>query len=216
MAVSNQFLNSTAPASMQKQAQLDAILQNWNLSPSPASRSAILPPSISSDCLNLSESLLPAIHQLSGLTVGRRERAHSLLNTYFQERIRQGSYSGRNKNIYATLELQDVERAIQSAERMKAGHAMQLCSNDATAEPQTIGRVKKRKYEGLEEIARFNESCRLEDTRPTKFQRPNEGDDREETKSKTLHVFTTFPPPPCSQSPTPPTLSLPKPTSTLR
>ncbi|XP_014560281.1 hypothetical protein COCVIDRAFT_23437 [Bipolaris victoriae FI3] len=90
---------------------LHSIRQNWSIPPSdphliPPSLLANLPPT------HLSTTLLTAIHRLSTLTLGQRERAYNLLNTYFQARMRErGGAAGM-------LEVEDVEKACGSARKM--------------------------------------------------------------------------------------------------
>ncbi|KAL6154077.1 hypothetical protein ACJBU6_07363 [Exserohilum turcicum] len=103
---------------MDKPTTIHSILQNWSLpltTPNailPSHLVASLPPT------HLPLRLLSAIHTLSTLTIGQRERAHNLLTTYFQARIREASYSGRHDSIPAMLQVEDVEKACESARRM--------------------------------------------------------------------------------------------------
>ncbi|KAF2848627.1 hypothetical protein T440DRAFT_480696 [Plenodomus tracheiphilus IPT5] len=69
--------------------------------------------------------LLNAILTLSKITVGQRDRAHSLLLTYFNARIRESSYRGNAAGIYAALDVCDVEKAIESVRRMSRGREME-------------------------------------------------------------------------------------------
>ncbi|KAI8931698.1 hypothetical protein NX059_011343 [Plenodomus lindquistii] len=71
------------------------------------------------------DPLRDAIITLSKLTVGQRDRAHSLLCTYFSARIREASYKGNSNGIYATLEVCDVDKAIESVRRMSRGREME-------------------------------------------------------------------------------------------
>ncbi|KAF5853885.1 hypothetical protein GGP41_006654 [Bipolaris sorokiniana] len=95
---------------------LYSIRQNWSIPPTdlhliPPSFLAGLPPS------HLSPTLLAAIHRLSTLTLGQRDRAYNLLNTYFQARMRErGSAAGQHDG--GVLEVGDVEKACGSAKKM--------------------------------------------------------------------------------------------------
>ncbi|EMD64220.1 hypothetical protein COCSADRAFT_160450 [Bipolaris sorokiniana ND90Pr] len=95
---------------------LHSIRQNWSIPPTdlhliPPSFLAGLPPS------HLSPTLLAAIHRLSTLTLGQRDRAYNLLNTYFQARMRErGSAAGQHDG--GVLEVGDVEKACGSAKKM--------------------------------------------------------------------------------------------------
>ena len=105
---------------------IQAIQQNWFIHPA-TSEEPILPPSLLAgvpiNCLPA--PIIQAIHELSTLTIGQRDRAHNLLNTYFQARIREGSYSGKTQKIFAILEISDVKKACESLRRMSRGREMQ-------------------------------------------------------------------------------------------
>ncbi|KAF1850058.1 uncharacterized protein K460DRAFT_411835 [Cucurbitaria berberidis CBS 394.84] len=142
------------------QTHLINTAQNWNLSDSECD--AILPAPLHPSCWNT--PLLAAIHELSALTIGQKERAHSLLSTYFQARIREASYTGKQGNIYATLEVEDVEQAIASAQRMKKGQEMEniqppKTAVDAMPIPSEQNDVQeKRKYSIREEIMNVDDN----------------------------------------------------------
>lgn len=120
---------------------IQAIQQNWFIHPS-TSEEPILPPSLLAgvpiNCLPA--AIIEAIHELSTLTIGQRDRAHNLLNTYFQARIREGSYSGKSQKIFAILEISDVKKACESLRRMSRGREMQ------GPVPVKEDETRKRKY----------------------------------------------------------------------
>jgi hypothetical protein len=89
------------------------ILTNW-------STLSILPSYLPS-----SSSCVPALSALSDLTPNAPDRAWNLLNTYFQARIREASYTGKYERIYATLQVEDVNKAIESARRISMGHMLE-------------------------------------------------------------------------------------------
>ena len=105
---------------------IQAIQKNWFIQ-NGSHDEDILPPSLLAgvpvNCLPA--GIFEAVHELSTLTIGQRDRAHSLLNTYFQARIREGSHSGKSKSIFAILEVGDVEKACESLRRMSRGREMQ-------------------------------------------------------------------------------------------
>lgn len=112
------------------------ILENWRIPNLDCS--AILPSALQAE--SWTDALLEAVRQLSSVTVGQRERAHSLLNTYMQMRVREGSYRGKNKSICTTLEVQDVEQATLSVRRMSKGQALEYVASTQEDSPG------KRKY----------------------------------------------------------------------
>lgn len=112
---------SNSQSNEQAQEHFHSILSNWKLSAT--NYDAILPAALHVDIWTA--PLLAAVHELSTLTVGQKERAHNLVNTYFQERIRQATYRGNAGSIYAQLEVEDVEKASRSVARMSKGHALQ-------------------------------------------------------------------------------------------
>ncbi|RAR12571.1 glycosylhydrolase family 18-9 [Stemphylium lycopersici] len=135
LTASPRLRNTTKPfepilqtRSMNTTSLIHAIQKNWSLPPSSPPVS-ILPSSLLSSIpiIRLPPALLTALHTLSILTPGQRDRAHSLLNTYFQARIREGSYGGKNRSMVAILEVCDVEKACDSARRMSRGREMQGC-----------------------------------------------------------------------------------------
>ncbi|RAR05439.1 hypothetical protein DDE82_003906 [Stemphylium lycopersici] len=135
LTASPRLRNTTKPfepilqtRSMNTTSLIYAIQKNWSLPPSSPPVS-ILPSSLLSSIpiIRLPPALLTALHTLSILTPGQRDRAHSLLNTYFQARIREGSYGGKNRSMVAILEVCDVEKACDSARRMSRGREMQGC-----------------------------------------------------------------------------------------
>ncbi|KAH7074060.1 hypothetical protein FB567DRAFT_610941 [Paraphoma chrysanthemicola] len=85
--------------------------------------------------------LFAAVLELSYLTISQADRAWNLLNTYFSARIREASYTGRQKIIYATLQIEDVEKAIDSIKRMRKGQELQA---KALAETGTYGHWQSR------------------------------------------------------------------------
>ncbi len=105
---------------------IQAIQKNWFIQTSPEAED-ILPASLLAgvpvDCLPT--GIIEAVYELSRLTIGQRDRAHNLLNTYFQARIREDSCSGKSPNIFAILEIGDVEKACDSLRRMSRGREMQ-------------------------------------------------------------------------------------------
>jgi len=123
---------------------IQAIQQNWFIHP--ATSEPILPPSLLAgvpiNCLPV--PIIQAIHELSTLTIAQRDRAHNLLNTYFQARIREGSYSGKSQKIFAILEISDVKKACESLRRMSRGREMQGPVPVRIKEDETLAR--KRKY----------------------------------------------------------------------
>jgi hypothetical protein len=124
-----------------------SIQANWSIS----SDEEILPPSLRASvpfsCL--SAEIIEAVYELSTLTVGQQNRAHSMLNTYFQARIREGSYSGKNQSIFAILEIGDVEKACESVRRMTRGRELQG--------PVPV----KRKYSIRDELAADEQPAKL-------------------------------------------------------
>lgn len=109
----------------QREDDLAAIQQNWGLTPTetylavpdglrPYFLPSAWPP-----------QLVEALRRLSELTVDQKERAHTLLETYFRARIRTGLDKGQQTSIYAALEVVDVEDAIRSLECMIRGQALE-------------------------------------------------------------------------------------------
>ncbi|KAJ4377529.1 hypothetical protein N0V83_000354 [Neocucurbitaria cava] len=121
------------------QTQIAQIAANWELSDSTttASTESILPPALHPTAFT--PPLLTALHTLSLLTTNQKDRAHSLLRTYFQARIREASYTGKQSSIYGKLEVCDVEEAIASVRRMRKGLEMET-------EMLMLGVAAKRKY----------------------------------------------------------------------
>jgi hypothetical protein len=121
-------------------ALLSHIQSNWSL----ASPSTILPETIcpSDDPQYWPIDLIEALSELSDLTPNQPERAWSLIDTYLQARIREASYTGGNKGIYARLETGDVVRASESARKMRVGREMEEVSME----------MGKRKYSIRDEI----------------------------------------------------------------
>jgi hypothetical protein len=120
------------------------ILANW------PSASAPLPPHLPS-----SPSVFESLSTLSDLTPNAPGRAWNLLNTYFQARIREASYTVRHESIYATLQACDVDRAVESARRMSVGQGLEgskrkYSIRDEISE-QDAG--KRRKCENEHELA---------------------------------------------------------------
>ncbi|KAI4678521.1 uncharacterized protein J4E84_008777 [Alternaria hordeiaustralica] len=126
---------------------IQAIQQNWFIHPS-TSEEPILPASLLAgvpiNCLPA--PIIQAIHELSTLTIGQRDRAHNLLSTYFQARIREGSYSGKTQKIFAILEISDVKKACESLRRMSRGREMQ------GPVPIKEDETRKRKYSIRQEM----------------------------------------------------------------
>ena len=105
---------------------IQAIQQNWFIHPATSEEPILLPSLLAGVPINcLPAPIIQAIHELSTLTIGQRDRAHNLLNTYFQARIREGSYSGKTQKIFAILEISDVKKACESLRRMSRGREMQ-------------------------------------------------------------------------------------------
>lgn len=151
------------------QSQVQRISTNWNI---PTSTSdAILPSSLHPTCWTT--PLLEAVQDLSLLTIGQKDRAYSLLSTYFQARIREASYMGKQGNIYAKLEVADVQEAIASVKRMRKGLEMQ----------------GKRKYSIREEIV--EDDTFIAKSRPTKTQKTSEVTEMIPNTSSTLTANTT-------------------------
>ncbi|KAG9193798.1 hypothetical protein G6011_03833 [Alternaria panax] len=126
---------------------IQAIQQNWFIQAGSEDED-VLPPSLLAgvpvNCLPA--GIVKAVHELSTLTIGQRERAHDLVNTYFQARIREGSYSGKSQNIFAILEIDDVEKACESLRRMSRGREMQ------GPVPVKEDETRKRKYSIRHEV----------------------------------------------------------------
>ncbi|KAI4949261.1 hypothetical protein J4E91_004999 [Alternaria rosae] len=137
---------------------IQAIQQNWFIHPS-TSEEPILPPSLLAgvpiNCLPA--AIIEAIHELSTLTICQRDRAHNLLNTYFQARIREGSYSGKSQKIFAILEIGDVKKACESLRRMSRGREMQ------GPVPVKEDETRKRKYSIRHEMNAVTEEEEDED-----------------------------------------------------
>tara|TARA_R110002003_G_scaffold62_16_gene5668 strand:- start:14035 stop:15138 length:1104 start_codon:yes stop_codon:yes gene_type:complete len=100
-------------------ATVQQIRTNWSLDPS----ASILPDHLHAN--HLPPDLLAAILDLSDLTTNQPDRAWNLLNTYFSARIREASYTGRQQSIYATLQVEDVDKAIDSTRKMLKGRELQ-------------------------------------------------------------------------------------------
>jgi hypothetical protein len=152
---------SLSSTDIEPSTYIASIQQNWQIT----SEEAILPISLVSSvpfpCLPT--KIIEAVHELSTLTAGQRDRAHSLLTTYFQARIREGSYSGKNKSIFAILEVDDVEKACESVRRMTKGRELQG-PVPIKVEEGGEGDVGKRKYSIRDEIS-------AEDQKPAKIPR---------------------------------------------
>jgi hypothetical protein len=123
----NLFTMSNTISTPQDQSHISHILTNW-------STPYILPPHLPS-----SPTCIPALSILSDLTPNTPNRAWNLLNTYFQARIREASYTGKHKRIYTTLQVEDVNKAIESAQRMSLGHI--LMSESGKRKYSTLGEV---------------------------------------------------------------------------
>ncbi|KAL6709953.1 hypothetical protein ACN47E_000738 [Coniothyrium glycines] len=150
-----------SPAALPLPTHITEILLNWDIT----SVEAIVPQDVhaSIDPTCLSDPLFLALHELSCLTVGQRDRAHSLMNTYFQCRIRESSYSGKQSRLYAGLEVSDVEQAITSVRKMTKGLKLEnKDSEDASG---------KRKYSIRQEIIPSEED--EDDEPPTKLAKLN-------------------------------------------
>ncbi|KAH7344298.1 hypothetical protein BKA66DRAFT_448187 [Pyrenochaeta sp. MPI-SDFR-AT-0127] len=137
----------------QTEAHFLSILFNWNLNGT--TNNDILPPGLHLE--NWSTPLLETVAELSDLTIGQKQRAHNLLNTYFHERIRQSSYRGNAGSIYAHLEVGDVEKAIESVQKMSRGLALQNAWKGRAVLEEFVGGEeqregsRKRKYPPQEE-----------------------------------------------------------------
>ncbi|KAF2825484.1 hypothetical protein CC86DRAFT_419520 [Ophiobolus disseminans] len=107
-------------------ALLSQIQSNWCLADG-AGYDALLPVNIRPcpDALAWGTDIIEALSELSDLTVNQPERAWSLINTYFQARIREASYTGKYDAIYASMEVEDIDKAIASARRMSKGQELQ-------------------------------------------------------------------------------------------
>jgi hypothetical protein len=138
--------NSTCQMGMTS-SYIHSIQQNWFIQ-SAIEDDHILPPSLLAgvpvNCLPT--GIIEAVHELSTLTIGQKDRAHNLLNTYFQARIREGSYSGKAQTIFAILEISDVKKACESLQRMSRGREMQ------GPVPIIEDETRKRKYSIRQEI----------------------------------------------------------------
>jgi hypothetical protein len=138
--------NSTCHMGMTS-SYIQSIQKNWFIQPA-IEDDHILPPSLLAgvpvNCL--STGIIEAVHELSTLTIGQKDRAHNLLNTYFQARIREGSYSGKAQTIFAILEISDVKKACESLQRMSRGREMQ------GPVPIKEDETRKRKYSIRQEI----------------------------------------------------------------
>lgn len=111
---------------------------NWSL----AITSDVLPASIRPhlDPPSWPLALVQSLVDLSDLTPNQSSRAYSLLNTYFQSRIREASYTGTNTNIYAALDVENVRKACESVRKMVAGRELEK------------GDGEKRKYSIRDEL----------------------------------------------------------------
>src|SRR5262245_10478864 len=88
---------------------LAAIRSNWDLTPDTtflAIPDHLRPHPVPS---SWPAKLVRILRRLSELTVGQKERAHSLLETYSRARIRCRLDKVQQKNIYAGLEVVDVQ-----------------------------------------------------------------------------------------------------------
>lgn len=132
-------------------SHIQAIQQNWFIQ-AVSEDEDILPPSLLAgvpfNCLPA--GIVEAVHQLSTLTIGQRDRAHNLVNTYFQARIREGAYNSRSQNIFAMLNIGDVEKACESLRRMSRGREMQ------GPVPVKEDETRKRKYSIRHELNATN------------------------------------------------------------
>ncbi|KAF2030456.1 hypothetical protein EK21DRAFT_111977 [Setomelanomma holmii] len=100
-------------------ATLQQIRTDWSLD----ANAAILP-----QHLHVNEQppdLLAVLLDLSDLTINQPDRAWNLINTYFSARIREASYTGGQQNIYANLQIEDVEKAVESIRKMRKGQELQ-------------------------------------------------------------------------------------------
>ncbi|KAH7069933.1 hypothetical protein BKA63DRAFT_606262 [Paraphoma chrysanthemicola] len=131
----------TAPANDANGASLTPPQQlraNWSLKPD----APILP-----EYFHINEfppDLFAAVLELSYLTINQSDRAWNLLNTYFSARIREASYTGRQQSIYAMLQVEDVEKAIESTKRMRRGQELQAKALEVTAETNPYGHWQSR------------------------------------------------------------------------
>ncbi|EUC42055.1 hypothetical protein COCMIDRAFT_104554 [Bipolaris oryzae ATCC 44560] len=100
---------STTPSQL-----VHTIRKNWSIPPSDPH---LIPPSLLAGLTpsHISPPLLSAIHRLSTLTFGQRDRAYNLLNTYYQARKRE---RGEQQAGGGMLEVGDVEKACGSARKM--------------------------------------------------------------------------------------------------
>jgi hypothetical protein len=153
------------PAHMMDTVSIDALINNPP-SPSPSNPShmttifsnwpgipSILPNHIPHD---LTPPLLACLADLSFFTPNQHDRAWKLLNTYYQCRVRENS---RSRAGYVGLNVEDVQRAIDSARRMSVGHMLEV---------ESINR-QKRKYSmrdgivGLSEEGKGNRKWSIQD-----------------------------------------------------
>ncbi|PSN75196.1 hypothetical protein BS50DRAFT_643881 [Corynespora cassiicola Philippines] len=113
-----------SPPCPQFASDLSEIFENWAI---PDSEPHLLVPTLLLPPHNLHDWLSPlasSLLKLSRLSIGQRERAHSLLSTYanFRNRTRKGS---NHKSFEEALEVEDIQEAIKSIECMRKGQAMQ-------------------------------------------------------------------------------------------
>ncbi|KAI4713946.1 hypothetical protein J4E89_001395 [Alternaria sp. Ai002NY15] len=178
---------------------IQAIQQNWFIHPS-TSEEPILPASLLAgvpiNCLPA--PIIQAIHELSTLTIGQRDRAHNLLNTYFQARIREGSYSGKSQKIFAILEISDVKKACESLRRMSRGREMQ------GPVPIKEDETRKRKYSIRQEMNTVTEDEEDEDAQRLAKRLKDElcviSEDNNEPSTPIRINFDDIPTPPDSQA----------------
>ena len=119
---------------------LTQIRTSWSLSPD----TSILPTHLHANPENCSD-ILDALVQLANLTPSHPERAWSLINTYFQARIREAG-----NNAQPEVVVEDVMKACESAQRMSKGRALEgkgaEVSGEAKTDEQVVEVGGKRKY----------------------------------------------------------------------
>jgi hypothetical protein len=167
---------------------IQSIQRNWSICSDEGILPAFLVSSVLFACLPA--EIIEAVHELSTLTVNQRDRAHSLLNTYSQARVREGSYSGENQSIFAILEVGDVEKACESVKRMTRGRELQGPVPKPVDDAETTG---KRKYSIRDEISKKKDGRKAAKTPKPAFEDILEVEDEDEDEEEQEVSLSTLP-----------------------